>query len=81
MAPLTAPLTVRCDRSGDPAWLRMDGRRRQVRSVVARWRITTGWWSIPVDRDYWRCLLDGGECIELCRDVDGERWWLSRRYD
>jgi hypothetical protein len=79
---LTAPTRVDCDDDGRPRSVLLDGRMHAVESVLTRWRVETDWWrAIPVRRDYWRCLVAGGECIELCLDLATSAWEITRRYD
>ena len=66
---------------GSPVALRTRGGWREVAGVAGRWRVETDWWRRPVRREYLRCLLAGGECCELYRDLDGDGWFWSRRYD
>jgi len=53
----------------------------QQLEVVNSWRVETDWWRIPARRDYVRCLLTNGSCVELYRDLSDGSWHLSRRYD
>lgn len=66
---------------GLPGSVRTSSGWRAVEEVVSRWRVETDWWRRPVRRDYFRCLLSGGECVELFVDLDTESWSWSRRYD
>jgi hypothetical protein len=52
-----------------------------VAEVVNAWRVETDWWRIPVGRDYVRCLLDDGDCVDLYRDLKTGAWHRERRYD
>ncbi|MBV9100827.1 MAG: hypothetical protein JO198_07255, partial [Candidatus Dormibacteraeota bacterium] len=54
---------------------------RRVEELALTWRVETDWWRAPVRRDYARCLLAGGECVELYRDLDTGSWHWARRYD
>jgi hypothetical protein len=67
--------------AGTPAALRTEAGWRRIERVVTRWVVETDWWRRPVRREYLRCLLAGGECCELYRDLDGDGWFWSRRYD
>ena len=53
----------------------------RVAEVVNTWRVETDWWRTPVGRDYVRCLLDDGECVDLYRDLETGAWHRERRYD
>lgn len=71
-------------RGADPATpeaLRTEAGWRRVERVVIRWVVDTDWWGRPIRREYLRCLLTGGECCEVYRDLDGGGWSWSRRYD
>lgn len=54
---------------------------RAVTRTTNRWIVDTDWWRDRVRRDYRRCLLADGDCIELYSDLETGTWWLSRRYD
>ena len=49
--------------------------------VTSVWRVETDWWRTPISRDYLRCLLETGECIEVYRDRRDGTWHSVRRYD
>jgi hypothetical protein len=71
-------------RGADPATpeaLRTEAGWRRVERVVTRWVVDTDWWRRPIRREYLRCLLTGGECCEVYRDLDAGGWSWSRRYD
>jgi len=71
-------------RGADPATpeaLRTEAGWRRVERVVTRWVVDTDWWRQPIRREYLRCLLAGGECCEVYRDLDAGGWSWSRRYD
>ena len=54
---------------------------RRVEELALTWRVETDWWRAPVRRDYARCLLAGGECVELYLDLDTGSWHWARRDD
>lgn len=54
---------------------------RRVERVAARWLVETDWWCQPMRREYLRCLLAGGDCCELYRDLQEGGWYWARRYD
>ncbi len=54
---------------------------RQVAEVALVWRVETDWWRAAVRRDYVRCLLAGGECVDVYRDLETDGWHWARRYD
>ena len=78
---LEGPVEVRGADLTTPAALCTDAGWRRVERVVTRWTVDTDWWRRPVRREYLRCLLAGGECFELYRDLDGGGWSWSRHYD
>lgn len=78
---LAGDVEVRTGESGVPTELRTAAGWRLVREIVNHWRVETDWWRVPLDRDYLRCLLDGGECVEIFRDAAAGSWHWSRRYD
>jgi hypothetical protein len=79
---LDGAVEVRGDDPATPTALRTDAGWRRVERVVTRWVVETDWWRRPVHREYLRCLLAGGECCELYRDLAGDSGWSwSRRYD
>ena len=72
---------VRVDGDGMPVALRAASGWRRVQEVVSTWRVETDWWRTPVRRDYVRCLLDDGDCVEVFRELDDGTWHWSRRSD
>jgi len=79
---LDARTDVRVAADGSPTAVRTGaGGWRAVTGTVNRWIVETDWWRAPVRREYRRCLVAGGECLELCRELDTVRWWVVRRYD
>jgi hypothetical protein len=79
---LEGAVEVRGSDPTTPTALRTTAGWRHVERVVTRWVVDTDWWRRPVRREYLRCLVAGGECCELYRDLDtGGGWSWSRRYD
>ncbi len=78
---LDTPVEVRTGPDGALRAVRVGVRWHVMERVTARWRVETDWWRTPVRRDYWRCLLAGGDCVELCLDRLDGGWRLVRRYD
>ena len=72
---------VRAGPDGGPAAVRTGGGWREVTGTGNRWVVETDWWRAPVRREYRRCLVAGGDCLELCRELDSPRWSVVRRYD
>ena len=87
---LTGAVEVRVDVTQSPVAIRRDGAWHDVREIALTWRVETDWWRVPVTsaddlggvrRDYVRCLLADGECIDVCRDINSGDWFWVRRYD
>ena len=78
---LCIEVAVRTDAAGALTAVRTPAGWRAVTRTVNRWLVETDWWRDPVRRDYRRCLLAGGDCIELYCDLETGIWSLSRRYD
>ena len=78
---LDGALEVRGQPEGPPQALRTAAGWRQVMGVAAHWRVEADWWRTPLRRDYWRCLLADGECVDVYRDLDTAAWQWSRRHD
>ena len=78
---LSGEAEVREGPGGAPLAVRIDGVWRSVSEVALTWRVETDWWRAPVRRDYVRCLLRQGECIDLYRDLETATWRWERRYD
>ena len=72
---------VRTGAGGDPVAVRLEDRWRAVARTLNRWVVETDWWREPVRREYRRCLVDGGDCLELCRELGSTEWSVVRRYD
>lgn len=72
---------VRATAGGLPAAVRTPAGWRAVSEVALTWRVETDWWRVPVRRDYVRCLLAGGECIDVYRDLERGTWHWVRRHD
>jgi hypothetical protein len=78
---LEGAVDVRTDANGWPVAVRTGPAWRRVTEVVNAWRVETDWWRIPVGRDYVRCLLGDGDCVDLYRDLETGEWHRERRYD
>jgi hypothetical protein len=78
---LESTLEVRTDEGGRPVAIQTGQGWGRVAEVVNTWRVETDWWRTPVGRDYVRCLLLDGECIDLYRDLVTGEWHRERRYD
>jgi len=78
---LSGDAEVRTGANGSPVAVRCAGAWRDVTEVALTWRVETDWWRVPVRRDYVRCLLAGGECVDVYRDLESGVWFWLRRYD
>lgn len=78
---LEGTVEVRIDADGRPVAIRTAQGWGRVAEVVNAWRVETDWWRAPVGRDYVRCLLVDGDCIDLYRDLETGEWHRERRYD
>jgi len=78
---LCTEVAVRTDAAGVLTAVRTSGGWQTVTRTTNHWIVDGDWWRDPVRRDYRRCLLGGGDCIELYSDLETGTWWLSRRYD
>jgi hypothetical protein len=72
---------VRISAQGLPIALRTRAGWRQVVELALTWRVETDWWRMPIGRDYMRCLLADGECVDVYRDLSDGTWHWTRRYD
>jgi len=72
---------VRVSSTGEPAALGTLTGWRGVSEIAITWRVETDWWRAPVRRDYVRCLLADGECVDIYRDLETGTWHWSRRHD
>lgn len=78
---LSGTVEVRTEDADIPVAVRVDGVWRNVVDIALTWRVETDWWRAAARRDYTRCLLANGECIEIYRDLDAGEWFWLRRYD
>ena len=80
---LEGAVEVRTDADGRPVAIRTGPGSGwgPVAEVVNTWRVETDWWRTPVGRDYVRCLLADGDCVDLYRDLETGVWHRERRYD
>jgi nucleotidyltransferase/DNA polymerase involved in DNA repair len=79
-SPPPQPVQVTTDRRGTPQALVWRDRIREVRLVYETWRERRRWWSLPVERDYFRLETADGLVRVVFRDVRTERWLLERRH-
>jgi hypothetical protein len=75
------PVEVRLGGDGRVEALRLPVGWRVVTRTLNRWLVEIDWWREPVRRDYRRCLVRSGDCVELYHDLGTDAWHLARRYD
>ena len=74
------PVEVRLGADARPAYLR-GGPLVGELEAVAHWRAELDWWDRPVDRDYWKVLLEGRLLCELYHDRAEDAWFVERVFD
>ncbi len=77
--PLPRPIRVTTDPQGLPRALVWPDRIRQVAAVYETWRERTRWWSLPIERDYFRLETADGQVCVVFHDLRSGRWLLERR--
>jgi hypothetical protein len=85
VASLVAPppprtVQVTTDPAGLPRALVWQDHIDEVSHVYEVWRMHTGWWRLPVERDYYRVETAGGRVRVVFHDLRQGRWLLERRY-
>ena len=78
--PPPRPIQVTIGPDGLPRALVLPDHMLPVARVYEHWRERRRWWARPVRRDYYRLETDDGRVRVVFRDLEGERWWLERRY-
>ena len=78
---LAGEVEVRVSAQGLPTALRTRSGWREVTDVALTWRVETDWWRDVVRRDYVRCLLSDGECVDVYQDLETGAWHWVRRHD
>ena len=78
---LEGTVEVRTGSDGHPAAIRTAQGWARVVEVVNTWRVETDWWRVAVGRDYVRCLIADGDCVDLYQDLATAEWHRERRYD
>lgn len=58
-----------------PAILVERGRRRPIAQIQDAWRIDDEWWRNPIDRRYYRVVLDDGSLRTLYHDLADDHWY------
>lgn len=74
------PVSVECVANGQPRALRWQERTWRIEAVLNRWRVETGWWDIPIQRDYYKVALDSGGMLLLVHDQATDDWFVRRIY-
>jgi hypothetical protein len=73
------PVDVRTDESGEPVYVRLQGKpARRVAAVREAWRIDDEWWRQPISRDYRAVVLDDGGPVMLYHDLLNGRWYAQK---
>jgi nucleotidyltransferase/DNA polymerase involved in DNA repair len=79
-APPPRPVQVTTDLQGMPRAVVWRDHIREVKLVYETWRERRRWWSLPVERDYYRLETDDGLVRVVFREVRTDRWLLERRH-
>jgi hypothetical protein len=79
-APPPHPVQVTTDLRGMPRAVVWRDQIREVRLVYETWRERRRWWSLPVERDYYRVETGDGLTRVVFHDVRADRWLLERRH-
>ena len=74
------PVSVEYAANGQPHALRWRGCYWRIEAVLNRWRVETGWWDIPIQRDYYKVALDSGGMLLLVHDQTAGDWFVRRIY-
>ncbi len=74
-------LPVRLNGAGQPLTFYYREAWHPVERVVKTWRIATGWWAEPTERDYFQLITEDGMLVVVYLDLLGGEWYLSRLYD
>lgn len=78
--PPPRPIQVTTDPAGAPRALVWRDRIREVVAIYEMWRERRRWWSLPVERDYFRLETEDGQVRVIFCDVGAGRWLLERRH-
>jgi hypothetical protein len=66
------PITINVGEEGTPLGVES----RSVEALIETWRIEDEWWRPkPIDRAYWRLLLDDGRTIDVYYDRLRRLWY------
>jgi nucleotidyltransferase/DNA polymerase involved in DNA repair len=79
-APSPQPVQVTTSLQGMPRAIVWYDHIREVKLVYETWRERKRWWSLPVERDYYRLETDDGLVRVVFREVQTDRWLLERRH-
>jgi hypothetical protein len=71
---------VTCADEGSPLALIWHDDILPVARVYEHWRERRRWWTLPVERDYYRAETADGRVRVIFRDRRNDRWWLERRH-
>ena len=79
-APPPQPVQVTTDLQGMPRAVVWRDQIREVKLVYETWREHRRWWSLPLERDYYRLETTDGLVRVVFREVRTDRWLLERRH-
>jgi hypothetical protein len=48
---------------------------------IARWKVETEWWTVPIVREYWKAVLNNNLLCELYHELSRDEWFVERVYD
>lgn len=70
------PRRVSSDANHHPIGVHIDGERLPVASIHDMWIVEDEWWrEPPVDRQYFKVVLEGGQIMTLFWDRHADRWY------
>jgi hypothetical protein len=54
-------------------------RRGRVEAIREEWLIEDRWWTRePLRRHYFELVVEGGRCLTVFRDLEGDGWYEHR---
>jgi len=78
-APQPSPVQVTTDPEGRPRALVWQDDIHEVVVIYETWRVSRLWWSLPVERDYFRLETRDGQVRVVFQDRRMGRWSMERR--
>lgn len=77
---LPKPISVAADASGSPQHVRLRSGWVGVDRLVEAWEIEDDWWTMqPLQRSYFRVMLQNGAILRLFREARSSRWYQQTR--